>query len=193
MPLAFGAGQDGHRPDSRHPAASEAQEPTAKKVRGEVLLADTHLPAGPALADLSEGGEEHLLGDRVERQPSEHLVEDAVGALLVELLDRLEKLCGGCLGKDRRTTGLGRLRSLPFADDGGGLSGREPLVDQASHRPGPFLVGRRVEAEAALRPLGLEHAVAALPCPQRVHPDAASPAQLTDPKQGRRRAGASVL
>ena len=60
------------------------------------------------------------------------------------------------------------------------LGGRDARVDQRLHRSYALLVARPVEAKAARAALRPQQAIPPLPCPQRVHANAGSPAELAD-------------
>ncbi len=174
--LAGRAGEQRERAGAALPPARHAQQPALEQMRREVLVADAELAALPAGADLDEHGQDDVADPR---QPPvlEGAVEQRVEAADVELLGGGDEGVDEVVGPRRR----GELARRLGKGEHGGLGRSDAAGHVRLHRAHALLVGRRVEAKAAGRALGLEEVVAALPGAQRRLLDADSRRELLDP------------
>ena len=84
-------------PVPRPRKSGEREQPAADEVAREVLLADVDLSALPAVADLFQGGQHHLVQHLLEAECGEALVEHGVGGGLVVAANRCEQAGGRVL------------------------------------------------------------------------------------------------
>ena len=174
--LARRAGQQRARPHAAVPAPGQRDQPPAQHHAREVLLRDRGLAALPALAQLAQVGQQHVARQGVEAQPGDEQVEHDLRPRVVEVVEGLAQLVGHAFQRWGQPGG----RRLGREHQACGLARRHPGTEVAHHRLHAILVGRGVEAEAAVGALRLEQAVAALPRPQDVGGHLRAPRQLTD-------------
>jgi hypothetical protein len=190
--LALGTGEKRARAVASPPAAGQAEQASPQDVGGEVLLRDGQLAALPAVADVVQIRHHDLREQRAQRRDRQQPVEDGLRPGLVERLERAAEVGARAGGVERRRPGLRRRprvrlsdeRGRRLSDERGRLAGRQAIAHVPLHRSHPLQVARRVQPQAAGRPLRAQHAVPALPGAQELDADARAAAELADPQVG---------
>ena len=146
-----------------------------------MLGGDAGRPALPALAEISEVGQDHIAQDGRQGQLSHEPVQDGLRGRLVESVQSPAELGEGLAA---RLAGLAGMGARAAVERGARCLGRgQPFGQVGLHAPDPRLVRGGVQPEPAGGAHRLQQAVAALPGPEHVIADAQAAAELADAQQ----------
>ncbi len=180
--LAGGAGEQCARSAAHVEAAREAEQASAQQGAGEVLLGHGERAVLPAVADAAHVREHNVAQHHLHAEGGEQAVEDALGLDVAEGLERRAEL--GTAARERGVAIVDRGRRRGVEHHARGDRRRVALGQVAPHRPDPLVVPGAVEAEAPVRALGRQQAVAALPHAQQVGCHPVAPGELPDAQEG---------
>jgi hypothetical protein len=183
MLLAGRAGQDSAGAVAVTPSAGQAGQASAQDAAGEMLTCDAGLPAGPAVAEAAQIGQDHLAQDGFGGEVGQQPVQGRLRGRLVEAI----QAGGQGRGSPGQALAAGGRRGGAGAQDGARGLGRGQAAGQVGlHAADPALVRFGVQAVAAGCPGRLEQPVPPFPGAQQLGADAGAAAQLADLEARRR-------